>query len=51
MIQYMSSYVTETQKGMNAIMDRACREARQGNMDIKASVKHMENAFLNDVET
>ena len=49
--QYMSSYVTKTQKGMSAIMDRACREAMQGNMDIKASVRHMGNAFLNGVET
>ena len=51
MIQYMLSHVTKTQKGMSAIMDRACREARQGNMDIKASVKHMGNAFLSAVET
>ena len=36
---------------MSAIMDRACREARQGNMDIKASVRHMGNAFLNGIET
>ena len=50
-VQYMLSYVTKTQKGMSAIMDRACREARQGNMDIKASVRHMGNAFLNGVET
>ena len=41
----------KTQNGMSAIMDRACREARQGNMDIKASVSHMGNAFLNGVET
>ena len=51
MIQYMLSYVTKTQKGMSAVMDGACREARQGNMDIKASVRHMGNAFLNGVET
>ena len=51
MVQYMLSYVTKTQKGMSAIMDRTCREVRQGNMDIKASVRHMGNAFLNCVET
>ena len=34
MVQYMLSYVTKTHKGMSAIMDRACGEARQGNMDI-----------------
>ena len=49
MVQYMLSYITKTQKGMSAIMDRACRETRQGNMDIKASVRHMGNAFLNGV--
>ena len=32
-------------------MDRAFREARQGNMDIKASVRHMRNAFLIGVQT
>ena len=51
MIQYMVSYVTKTQKGMSVIMDRACREARQRNMDIKAFVRCMGNAFLNGVET
>ena len=51
MIQYMLSYVTKTLKGMSAVIDRACREARQGNVDIKASVRHMGNAFLNGVET
>ena len=30
MIQFMLSYVTKTKKGMSDIMDRACREARQG---------------------
>ena len=30
MIQYMLSCVTKTKKGMSAIVDRACREARQG---------------------
>ena len=26
----MLSYVTKTKKGMSVVMDRACREARQG---------------------
>ena len=51
MIQYMLWYVTKTQKGMSAIMDRACREAREGNMDIKSSVRHVGNVFQNGVET
>ena len=36
---------------MSPKMDRVCREARQGNMDIKSSVRHMGNASLNGVET
>ena len=32
-------------------MEKACREARNGNMDLKQSVWHMGNAFLNGVET
>ena len=32
-------------------MDKACKEAREGNMNLKESVRHMGNAFLNRVET
>ena len=32
-------------------MDHACRETRNGNMDLKESVRHKGNAFLNAVET
>lgn len=51
MVQYVLSYVTKSQKGMSITMERACKEARDGNMDIKASVRHIGNAFLNAVET
>ena len=51
MVQYVLSYVTKSQKGMSITMDHACKEARNGNMDIKASVRHIGNAFLNAVET
>ena len=51
MIQYMLSYVTKTQKGMSVIMDRDHREAKQGYMDIKATIRHMGNAFINGAET
>ena len=51
MVEYMLAYVTKAQKGMSIIMDKACKEARSGNMEIKQSVRHMGNAFLNAVET
>ena len=43
--------VTKAQKGMSAIMDKACKEAIDGNMNLKQSVRHMVNAFLNGEET
>ena len=51
MVKYILSYVTKGQKGMSLVMEKACREARNGNMDLKQSVQHMGNAFLNGVET
>ena len=51
MVEYMLAYVTKAQKGMTAIMDKACKEAREGNMTLKESLRHMGNAFLNGVET
>ena len=51
MVKYILSYVTKGQKGMSAVMEKACREAQNGNMDLKQSVRHMGNAFLNGVET
>ncbi|KAK3090521.1 hypothetical protein FSP39_012459 [Pinctada imbricata] len=47
---YIVSYISKSQRGMSALMDRACREARQGNMDIKKQVRHIGNQFLNSVE-
>ena len=32
-------------------MEHACHEARNGNMDLKASVRHIGNTFINCVET
>ena len=37
MVEYMLAYVTKPQKGMSAIMDKACKEAREGNMNLKES--------------
>ena len=37
-IEYILSYVTKGQKGMSIQMERACKEAKNGNMDLKRSV-------------
>ena len=50
MVEYMLANVTKAQKGMSAIMEKACQEAREGNMNLKESVRHMGNAFLNGAE-
>ena len=40
-----------SQKGMIVIIECAYQEGRNGNMDLKASVRHMGKAFLNSFET
>ena len=39
------------QKGMSIMMERACEDAKHGNMDLKESVHHMGNVLLNGLET
>ena len=51
MIEYILNYVTKGQKGMSAQMEKACKDANKGNMDLKQSVQHIGNVFLNAVET
>ena len=51
MIEYILSYVTKGQKGISIMMGHACEDAKHGNMDLKESVHHMGNVFLNGVET
>ena len=51
MIEYILNYVTKAQIGTSITMDQVCWEAHNGNMDLKASVGHIRNAFLNAVET
>ena len=50
-VEYILSYVTKGQKGMSVQMEHACSGAKRGNMDLKESVRHMGNVFLNAVET
>ena len=36
---------------MSIQMECACKEAKNGNMDLKQSVRHIGNVFMNAVET
>ena len=36
---------------MSIQMEHACKEAKNGNMDLKQSVQHIGNVFMNAVET
>jgi hypothetical protein len=48
---YIVGYISKSQKGMSSLMNRACKEARCGNDDIRKQVKYIGNKFLNAVET
>ena len=48
-VQYILSYFTKGQKKLIPFMDHACREAKNGKMDLKSSVRLMGNTFLNEV--
>ncbi|KAJ8048640.1 hypothetical protein HOLleu_01031 [Holothuria leucospilota] len=47
---YIVSYISKGQRGMSNLMQRATKEARDGNHDIKQRVRHIGNKFLNHVE-
>ena len=47
---YIVSYINKSQKGMSSLLERACKEAKSGNMDIRKQVRHIGNQFLNNVE-
>ncbi|PIK45341.1 hypothetical protein BSL78_17806 [Apostichopus japonicus] len=47
---YIVSYISKGQRGMSNLMQRATKEAREGNLGIKQSVRHIGNKFLNHVE-
>ena len=46
---YIVSYISKSQRGMSDLLNRAAKEAREGNLDIR-QVRHIENHFLNSVE-
>ncbi|KAJ8043551.1 ATP-dependent DNA helicase PIF1 [Holothuria leucospilota] len=47
---YIVSYISKGQRGMSNLMQRATKEAKDGNHDIKQRVRHIGNKFLNHVE-
>ena len=50
-VVYICDYMTKSAKGMSELLSKACEEAKAGNMNLKQSVCHMGNKFLNAVET
>lgn len=47
---YIVSYISKSQRGMSDLLNRAAKEAREGNLDLKRQVRHIGNHFLNSVE-
>ena len=47
---YIVSYISKSQRGMSSLLDRAAKEARNGNLDLKRQVRHIGNVFSNSVE-
>ncbi|XP_070567274.1 uncharacterized protein [Ptychodera flava] len=47
---YIASYISKAQRGMSNLLARAVDEVREGNQDIRESVRHIGNKFLNHVE-
>ncbi|KAJ8048049.1 hypothetical protein HOLleu_00214 [Holothuria leucospilota] len=47
---YIASYISEGQRGMSNLMQRATKEARYGILDIKERVRHIGCKFLNHTE-
>ena len=44
---YICDYLMKNNKSMSKILENAAREAKSGNMDLKHSVRHIGNTFLN----
>ena len=49
-VVYICDYLTKNNKGMSKLLEQAAKEAKEGNMDLKKSVRHIGNKFLNCVE-
>ena len=49
-IVYICDYLMKNNKGMSKLLEAAAKEAKEGNMDLKQSVRHIGNKFLNCTE-
>ena len=49
-VVYICDYLMKNNKGMSKLLDSAAKEAKLGNMDLKQSVRHIGNKFLNCTE-
>ena len=49
-VVYICDYLMKNNKGMSKLLEAAANEAKQGNMDLKQSVRHIGNKFLNCAE-
>ena len=49
-VVYICDYLMKNNKGMSKLLENAAKEAKQGNMDLKQSVRHIGNKFLNCTE-
>ena len=47
---YILSYITNGQRGMSRLLEKAFEGAKTGNKDIANRVRHIGNKFLNAVE-
>ena len=47
---YITSYVAKGERGMSDLLRTACKEAKQGNVNLKQQVRHIGNKFVNNVE-
>ena len=48
--KYILSCITKGQKGISKLLEAACQEAMDGNLDIRKQVCHIGNKLLNAVE-
>ena len=46
-VVYICDYLMKNNKSMSKILENASKEAKLGNMDLKQSVRHIHNKFLN----
>ena len=49
-VTYICDYMMKAQKGMSDLLHAASEEAKAGNMDIRRTVRHIGNKFLNAVK-